>query len=70
MKRIRTRFPYKITIREARRIKGMTQGDLARLLGVVQPVISMIENGAFIVPVRDRQKFAWALGQPVTNIEF
>lgn len=50
-----------MTIREARKAKGMVQWDLARLVGLPQVLISYIEMGIVNVPRRDRPKWEWAL---------
>jgi len=57
----RTLFP-KMTIRQARKAKGMVQHDLARLVGLPQLLISYVEMGVVNVPLKDRPKWECALG--------
>ena len=59
-----------LTIREARKRKGLVQTDLGRLVGLPQVLISYIEMGRVDVPIRDRPKFAWALGLEENQIDW
>lgn len=60
----------RIAIRQARQMKGMVQADLARLVGVNQALISFIETGMANVPIKDRPRYAWALGVSVDQIQW
>ncbi|MBP6920760.1 MAG: helix-turn-helix transcriptional regulator [Candidatus Omnitrophica bacterium] len=49
-------------IREARKAKGLTQGDLARKAGLSQQSISFMEQGYVNISLRTLKKITDALG--------
>lgn len=50
--------------------KGMTQGDLARKIGVPKPQLSRIVNRKVIPSIRTALAIAWAMGVRVEDIFF
>ncbi|WP_165072964.1 helix-turn-helix transcriptional regulator [Desulfovibrio sp. ZJ200] len=50
---------------EARSAAGMTQAEVARKLGVSQPVIARIESGRN-VSVKSLRRYARAVGRPIS----
>ncbi|MFN8531848.1 MAG: helix-turn-helix transcriptional regulator, partial [Anaerolineae bacterium] len=52
-------------VRRARMDAGITQGQLAKTLGVSQGVISNVENGVSTLDVPDLPTWAAALGKPI-----
>ena len=54
-----------MNMREIRQLKGIYQTDLARMVGINQPLISLIENGEVMPTLQDRYKIELALGMPV-----
>ena len=52
-------------IREVRRQKGMSQGDLARRTGLFSSYISRIENGHVVPSLETLEKLAQALETPL-----
>ncbi len=51
-----------------RRVRGLTQNDLATLAGVSQPTIARIENGSDAVTLRTLRQIADALGVNVSDL--
>lgn len=56
----------KESIKEKRILAGITQRDLARMVGVTGGYISQIENGTKTPSVKTLQKIANALGCPLS----
>ena len=57
-----------MTIRQHRKIKGMTQAEIAAALGVPQSNYSRWERGAIIPSVETLQKMAKAFGCQINDI--
>ena len=57
-------------IREARENKGLTQAELAGLVGVSRKTINTVENGVFIPSTVVALKLAKALGCAVEELFF
>lgn len=57
-----------LNIRDLRKAAGMTQTDLAKLLGVNRATISKYENGTINLNVSQLQKIADALGVDVFSL--
>jgi putative transcriptional regulator len=55
-------------LREARTAQGLTQADLAELVGVSRKTINTVENGIFIPSTLLALKLARALGKPVESL--
>ena len=55
-------------IREAREAQGLTQAELAALVGVSRPTIHTVENAVFVPSTVIALKLARALGEPVENL--
>lgn len=53
------------SIRDLREKAGLTQGQLAELVGVSRKTINTVENGIFVPSTVVALKIAKALGQPV-----
>ncbi|WP_423140944.1 helix-turn-helix transcriptional regulator [Parablastomonas sp. CN1-191] len=53
------------SLRELREKAGLTQGQLAELVGVSRKTINTVENGIFVPSTVVALKIAAALGQPV-----
>ena len=53
------------SIRDLREKAGLTQGQLAELVGVSRKTINTVENGIFVPSAVVALKIARALGQPV-----
>ena len=56
------------TIEEARKAKGMTQEQLAKLLGITQGAVAQWENGLTHPSFQMLQKVASALGVTVDEL--
>jgi putative transcriptional regulator len=52
-------------VREVREAKGLTQAQLAELIGVSRKTVNTVENGVFVPSTVIALKLAQALGQPV-----
>jgi len=52
-------------VREAREAKGLTQAELAGLVGVSRKTINTVENAVFVPSTVIALKLARALGEPV-----
>jgi len=57
-------------IREAREAQGLTQAELAGLVGVSRKTVNTVENGVFIPSTVIALKLAAALGCPVEQLFF
>ena len=55
-------------VREAREAQGLTQAELARLVGVSRKTINTVENAVFVPSTVIALKLARALGQPVERL--
>ena len=53
-------------LREARSAAGITQTELARRVGVTQPMVAAYESGTREPTVATVRRMAWALGQTVS----
>lgn len=69
MKKEEISYPISLEIIRLRDEAGLTQTQLANLIGTTQSVISRLENGDTIPTVQTLYKIANALGQ-VVNIQF
>ena len=56
------------SIRDLRETAGLTQGQLAELVGVSRKTINTVENGVFVPSTVVALKIAAALGQPVEKL--
>jgi len=52
-------------VREARETKGLTQAELAGLVGVSRKTVNTVENAVFVPSTVIALKLAKALGEPV-----
>jgi putative transcriptional regulator len=52
-------------VREAREAQGLTQAELAELVGVSRKTINTVENAVFVPSTVIALKLARALGEPV-----
>jgi putative transcriptional regulator len=52
-------------VREAREAKGLTQAELAGLVGVSRKTVNTVENAVFVPSTVIALKLARALGEPV-----
>jgi putative transcriptional regulator len=52
-------------LREAREVRGLTQAQLAELVGVSRKTINTVENGIFVPSTVIALRLAAALGEPV-----
>jgi putative transcriptional regulator len=52
-------------VREVREAKGLTQAQLAELIGVSRKTVNTVENGVFVPSTVIALKLAQALGQSV-----
>ena len=52
-------------IREAREARGLTQAELAGLVGVSRKTVNTVENAVFVPSTVIALKLARALGEPV-----
>lgn len=55
-------------LRERREAKGLTQAQLADLIGVSRKTVNTVENGVFVPSTIVALKLARALGQPVEEL--
>lgn len=55
-------------VREAREAKGLTQAELAGLVGVSRKTVNTVENGVFLPSTVVALKLARALGEPVDKL--
>jgi putative transcriptional regulator len=55
-------------VREAREAHGLTQADLAALVGVSRKTINTVENAVFVPSTVIALKLARALGEPVERL--
>jgi len=53
------------SLREAREARGLTQAQLAEMVGVSRKTINTVENGVFVPSTVIALKLAKALGEPV-----
>ena len=60
----------KVTLREARFVRGFTQQDLTFLTGISQAKISGLERGFWKPKPEDAEKLARALKVSVDNLDF
>lgn len=57
-------------LREAREAKGLTQADLAGLVGVSRKTVNTVENGVFVPSTLIALKLASALESRVEDLFF
>ena len=55
-------------LRELREAEGLTQAQLADLIGVSRKTVNTVENGVFVPSTVIALKLAGALGQPVEGL--
>jgi putative transcriptional regulator len=55
-------------VREAREAKGLTQAQLADLIGTSRKTVNTVENGVFVPSTVIALKLARALGEPVERL--
>jgi putative transcriptional regulator len=55
-------------VREAREAKGLTQAQLADLIGMSRKTVNTVENGVFVPSTVVALKLARALGEPVEGL--
>jgi len=55
-------------VRESREAKGLTQAELAGLVGVSRKTINTVENAVFVPSTVIALKLARALGEPVEQL--
>jgi len=55
-------------VREAREAQGLTQAELAALVGVSRKTINTVENAVFVPSTVIALKLARALGEPVERL--
>ncbi len=53
------------TLKEIREARGLTQAQLAEMVGVSRKTINTVENGVFVPSTVIALKLAAALGEPV-----
>ena len=58
------------TLRAAREARGLTQAQLAELIGVSRKTINTVENGIFVPSTLIALKLAWALETRVEALFF
>lgn len=58
---------HRMTIRDLRAARSLTQADLARLAGVTRPMITMIEQGRRAVTARLAVRLVEALDIPESD---
>ena len=56
------------TLRDTRIVHGLTQAELAELIGVSRKTINTVENGVFVPSTVLALKLARALGRPVEGL--
>ena len=49
-------------LRDIRKVKGLTQADVAKGAGICRSYYTVIENGKYIVPPKTAMKIAEVLG--------
>jgi putative transcriptional regulator len=57
-------------LRELREAKGLTQAQLADLIGVSRKTVNTVENGVFVPSTVVALKLAAALSRPVEELFF
>ena len=57
-------------LKELREAKGLTQAQLADLIGVSRKTVNTVENGVFVPSTIVALKLAGALGCPVEELFF
>ena len=55
-------------VREAREAQGLTQAELAAVVGVSRKTINTVENAVFVPSTVIALKLARALGEPVERL--
>lgn len=55
-------------LREIREAKGLSQVEISRATGLVQPYVSRVENGHTVPGVETLEKWARALGMPLYGL--
>jgi transcriptional regulator with XRE-family HTH domain len=55
-------------LREIREVKGLSQVEISRVTGLVQPYVSRVENGHTVPGVETLEKWARALGMPLYGL--
>ena len=55
-------------LREVREARGLTQGQLAELVGVSRKTINTVENGIYVPSTVIALKLARALNEPVERL--
>jgi putative transcriptional regulator len=55
-------------VRAAREAKGLTQAQLADLIGMSRKTVNTVENGVFVPSTVVALKLARALGEPVEGL--
>ena len=60
----------KITLREARFHRRLTQWQIARITQISQAKLSLVENGFVVLNLNEREAVAGALGYPVDSIDW
>jgi putative transcriptional regulator len=55
-------------VREAREAKGLTQAQLADLIGMSRKTVNTVENGVFVPSTVVALKLARALDEPVERL--
>lgn len=61
-------FGQREELREAREAKGLTQAQLADLIGMSRKTVNTVENGVFVPSTVVALKLARALGEPVERL--
>lgn len=56
------------SVRAAREARGLTQAELAGLIGVSRKTVNTVENGVFVPSTVIALKLAQALGEPVERL--
>jgi len=57
-----------IRIRQIREQKGMSQGDIEEITGLLRSYVSRVENGHTVPSLETLERFAAALGVPVYRL--
>jgi putative transcriptional regulator len=55
-------------VREVREAQGLTQAQLADLIGTSRKTVNTVENGVFVPSTVTALKLARALGEPVERL--
>lgn len=58
------------TLRELREERGLTQGDMAKIIGISMPNFSKKENGIIRVSLEEAKKMADLFGVKIDDIFF